>query len=570
MNIFINRKSKIKKFFILFYAVFVIFSSVFIKYSVNVYAASDADSSVDDRNFARMVLTRDLGFGYRVIPHDVDLQDFLDGYSFGIGGRWQRYCVEELGANEDDIKKFTPIYQYTIDNPLLYTGEIIINGIAYSYDTLINGFCKWDAENFKLENKETKDFEDLSDDDLFAIAGAFLNGLPYYIMPTNETIYDTKVRKYDFGNYDKGKLLKIVCGFDGDTQAQSNPWSSAFSDFRNKTTQKRVKGLYFCFEHGTMYCDNGYFFYLNTHEFGFAFDRGKLLGDVNTDDVKDYKTVYASKESIDKGGFQNNANVTNNCVTKNEVINNAFNTENYHEGDTIRNTDNLYGDEFSLNYNRINDLYYIPIKVDTSNLTEEQKKNCPCEIVSLPQGDFLMLPITQDAYHMPDFNILKQLTDNNYCTQQDFTNQFRSIMNYTVINKDGDVYNYNNETVSKDTYYNEVNEYNKNNYIPNGTNITKIFPFCLPFDISRLLTPFNAEPVTPKFVVNFASFNSNIKFNDASSGSADVSSGSSGGGSMDINFDTLKIDELAKLLRTGEIILFTISLAIWFFRTVSK
>lgn len=590
MNIFIHRKSKIKKFLVFFYAVFVIFSSVFMKYSVNVYAASNDDSpvgdyitnSIGDSNFARMVLYRDMAHGYSVNTHDLDYQNFLDGYSSGIGVRFQRYCVEELGFNEDDVKKLTQIIKNSIDTsggggshsfgtPYIDIPSMASNGTLfgtlYTYDKLIEGFCKWDADNFKLENKKTKDFENLSGDNLYDIACVFLNGLPIYIKNKIKTITDTKVQKFDFSKENTGKLLKIVCNFVSDTEAFSN-YGIHLDYWRNKNTHEILKAsLDFCFQNGTVYVRD---FDFNTHEYVLYWNRDVKLGDVNTDDVKNYNTVYASQTAINNAGIQNNTNVTNNCLIKNETINNIFNTENYHEGDTLINTDNLYGDEFSLNYNRIDGLNYIPIKVDTSNLTDEEKENCPCEIVSLPQGDFLMLPITQDGYHMPDLNILTQLTNNNYCTQQDFINQFTRIMNYTVINKDGDVYNFNGDTVTINQYETEINNYNKENYIPNGTSITKIFPFCLPFDISKLISPFNAEPVTPKFVVNFSTFNSNIKFNDASSDSGYASSGSTGGGSMDIDFDKLKIDELAKLLRSGEIILFTISLAIWFFKVVSK
>lgn len=555
MNLLINRKSNIIKILSLFCAVFVIFTSVFLKYSVSVYAASDSDSTVgdfinNDINFARMVLYRDMAHGISVNKyHEQDYKNFLDGYSSGIGGRLQRYCVEELGANSDDIKKVTPIYQYTIDNPLI-TGpsEMIIHGIAYTYDKLIDGFAKWDAEHFAIQKNNDINMNDINNDvdNINTLIATWLLSLP-------------AVKEMGYNKY---------------------PWS--FDEVAPINNIKSIDGIiydggkghlyYIPSDHSIGYQGKLYIYFTdknNVHRYAYPSAPGH--GDIKGGKRITWDIQYGNY--VNNGTYDSNyyysVNDNVNLPVAPTIINNIFNTENYHEGDTLVNTDNLYSDEFSLNYNRINGLYYIPIKVDTSKLTEEQKKNCPCEIVSLPQGDYLMLPITQDNYHMPDLFMLNQLVDNGYCTQQDYTNQFRSIMNYTVINKDGDVYNYNNETVSKDTYYNEVNEYNKDNYIPNGTDLTKIFPFCLPFDISRLLTPFNVEPVTPKFVVNFANFNKNIKFSD-SNGSSDSSSGSSGGGSMDIDFDKLKIDELVKLLRTGEILLFTISLAIWFFKEVRK
>ena len=557
MNILIHRKSNIEKFLALSCAVFVIFSSVFLKYSVNVYAASDQDSTVgdfinNDINFARMVLYRDMAHGISVNKyHEQDYKNFLDGYSSGIGGRLQKYCVEELGCDKDDIKKVTPIYQYSIDNPLIVgPSEMILHGIAYTYDKLIDGFCKWDAENFEIQKNN-----DINMNDINNYVDGFNTLLATWLLSLRA------VKEVGYNQY---------------------PWS--FDEVAPINNIKSIDGILYDGGKGYLYYipsspSIGYQGYLyiyftdkkNVHRYAYVYNpygtdikSGKRI----TWDIREGISWNEVNRNHDSSWYySSNDNV--NLPVAPTIINNVFNTVNYHEGDTLHNTDNLYSDEFSLNYNRINGLYYIPIKVDTSKLTEEQKKNCPCEIVSLPQGDFLMLPITNDVYHMPDLFMLNQLVDNGYCTQQDFTNQFRSVMNYTVINKDGDVYNYNNETVSKDTYYNEVNEYNKDNYIPNGTDLTKIFPFCLPFDISRLLMPFNVEPVTPKFVVNFDNFNSNIKFSD-SNGLNYSSSGSTGGGRMDIDFDKLKIDELAKLLRTGEILLFTISLAIWFFKEVRK
>lgn len=570
MNILIHRKSNIIKVLALSCAAFVIFSSVFLKYSVSVYAASDSDSTVgdfinNDINFARMVLYRDMAHGISVNKyHEQDYKNFLDGYSSGIGGRLQRYCVEELGANSDDIKKVTPIYQYTIDNPLIIgPSEIILHGIAYTYDKLIDGFCKWDAENFEMKKNNDIDMADASDSEIIKGLEPAINA--YY---DSFPIHKEEINPYLGGGW---KDFTTKCHCDLSSSGIGSGYGKVVAVvFPPVTSDSKVLKYMYSGYKFTTYC------YILTE------DKDKRIWrfDINKSYVK-FNDPYTTNINLSNDNTSNiycspTVATTNNITNYNSIlpvpptiINNIFNTENYHEGDTLVNTDNLYSDEFSLNYNRINGLYYIPIKVDTSKLTEEQKKNCPCEIVSLPQGDYLMLPITQDVYHMPDLFMLNQLVDNGYCTQQDFTNQYRSIMNYTVINKDGDVYNYNNETVSKDTYYNEVNEYNKNNYIPNGTDLTKIFPFCLPFDISRLLTPFNVEPVTPKFVVNFANFNKNIKFSD-SNGSSDSSSGSSGGGSMDIDFDKLKIDELVKLLRTGEILLFTISLAIWFFKEVKK
>ena len=579
MNIFIHQKSKIKKFLALSCATFIIITSVFLKYSFNVHAASDSDSPVGDyitniignSNFARNVLYRDLAHGFSVNAHDQDYKNFLEGYSNGIGGRFQKYCVDVLGFDEDDVKKVTPIIQYSIDRSgggasHSFGDRIVgapIKGIMYTYERLIEGFCKWDAENFEMQKNNDLNMADASDDDIIKGLEPVINA--YY---DSFPIHQEEINPYLGGGW---KDFHRKCHCDLSNSGIGGTYGKIIAIvFPPVTSDSKVlKYLYSGYKF-TTYC------YILTED-----KNGKIWRhDINYGYVT-YNDPYTTNINLSNDNTSNiycspTVAVSNNITNYNNIlpvpptiINNIFNTQNYHEGDTLHNTDNLYSDEFSLNYNRINGLYYIPIKVDTSKLTEEQKKNCPCEIVSLPQGDYLMLPITQDVYHMPDLNILKQLTDNNYCTQQDFTNQFRSIMNYTVINKDGDVYNYNNETVSKDTYYNEVNEYNKENYIPNGTDLSKIFPFCLPFDISRLLTPFNAEPVTPKFVVNFSNFNSNIKFSD-SNGSSDSSSGSPGGGSMDIDFDKLKIDELAKLLRTGEIVLFTISLAIWFFKEVRK
>lgn len=566
MNIFIHRKSKFIKVLALSCAAFVIFASVFMKYQVSVHAASDSDvvppvgdyitNIIGNSNFARNVLYRDMAHGVSVNAHDQDYKNFLDGYSNGIGGRFQKYCVDVLGFDENDVKKVTPIIQYSIDRSgggasHSFGDRIVgapIKGIMYTYERLIEGFCKWDAENFKIQKNNDINMSDINNDvdNLNTLIATWLLSLParkgYGSLPGTPWSFDevepiNNIKSIDGIIYDGGKGYLYY-----NISLHSIDYTGTlYIYFTDKRNVHRYAYPY------TPYGSN--------IKNGKRITWGINIGNYRKN-VYDSNYYYSTSENV-------------NLPVAPTIINNVFNTVNYHEGDTIRNTDNLYSDEFSLNYNRINGLYYIPIKVDTSKLTEEQKKNCPCEIVSLPQGDYLMLPITQDNYHMPDLNILKQLTDNNYCTQQDFTNQFRSIMNYTVINKDGDVYNYNNETVSKDTYYNEVNEYNKENYIPNGTDLTNIFPFCLPFDISRLLTPFNAEAVTPKFVVNFANFNSNIKFSD-SNGSSDSSSGSTGGGSMDIDFDTLKIDELAKLLRTGEIVLFTISLAIWFFKEVKK
>lgn len=81
MNIISQKKILIKKFLVLSYAAFVIFTHVFIKYQVSVYASSDAGSlvgdyitnSIGDSNFARMVLYKDMGFGMSV---QADAQDF--------------------------------------------------------------------------------------------------------------------------------------------------------------------------------------------------------------------------------------------------------------------------------------------------------------------------------------------------------------------------------------------------------------------------------------------------------------------------------------------------------------
>lgn len=579
MNIFIHRKSKIKKLLIIFYASFVIFTSVFMKYPVFVHASSDEDSPVGDyitniignSNFARSVLYRDMAHGFSVNTHGQDYNNFIDGYSNGIGGRFQKYCVDVLGFDENDVKMVTPIIQYSIDRSgggasHSFGDRIVgapIKGIMYTYERLIEGFCKWDAEQYAMQKNNDINMSDASDSEIIKGLESAINA--YY---DSFPIKRQYINPYLGGGY-KELTQKCHCDLSGSGIGGSYGKIVAIV-FPPVTSNSKVERSYDGYWTISPNC------YILTED---------NVGRIWRFDIKRNYVIsnnpYTSKINLSNDNTSNiycspTVATTNNITNYNNIlpvpptiINNIFNTVNYNEGDTLRNTDNLYSDEFSLNYNRINGLYYIPIKVDTSKLTDEQKKNCPCEIVSLPQGDYLMMPITQDIYHLPDLNILKQLTDNNYCTQQDFTNQFRSIMNYTVINKDGDVYNYNNETVSKDTYYNEVNEYNKENYIPNGTDLTKIFPFCLPFDISRLLTPFNAEPVTPKFVVNFSNFNSNFKFSD-SSGSSDTRSGSTGGGCMDINFDTLKIDELAKLLRTGEIVLFTISLAIWFFKAVTK
>lgn len=583
MNIFILRKSKIKKVLVFFFAAFVIFTSVFMKYQVSVYAASNVVLPVGDyitniignSNFARNVLYRDMAHGVSVNTHNQNYQNFLEGYSNGIGGRFQKYCVDVLGFDEDDVKKVTPIIQYSIDRSgggasHSFGDRIVgapIKGIMYTYKRLIEGFCKWDAENFEMQKNNDINLSDDSGSEIVrgleSAINAYYDSFPVHQEEKNPYLgggwkdFHTKCH-CDLsssgieGSY--GKLVAIVFPpVNSDSKVLKTFYGQEYkyTDYCYILTKDNVVA-------GRIWRHNINKGYVRSD---YAYTTSIDLSNDNTSNIYCSPTFAAT---------YNITNYNNILPVPPTIINNIFNTENYNEGDTLHNTDNLYSDEFSLNYNRINGLYYIPIKVDISNLTDEKKKNCPCEIVSLPQGVYLMLPITQDVYHMPDLNILKQLTDNNYCTQQDFTNQFRSIMNYTVINKDGDVYNYKNETVSKDTYYNEVNEYNKENYIPNGTDLTKIFPFCLPFDISRLLTPFNAEPVTPKFVVNFANFNSNIKFHDNSSSSADVSSGSAGGGNMAIDFDTLKIDELAKLLRTGEIVLFTISLAIWFFKAVLK
>lgn len=560
MNIISQNKILIKKFLVLSYAALVIFTSIFMKYSVNIYAASDVvpsvgdyiKNSVGDSNFARMVLYKDMGFGFSVQADSQDFQNFLDGYSSGIGGRFQKYCVDVLGFDDATVKKVTPLIRGLFDeNMMTQDKSVVFKGAMYGVNDLIDGFDKWDAEQYKIQKNNDINMSDFNNDvdNLNTLIATWLLSLParkgYGSLPGTPWSFDevepiNNIKSIDGIIYDGGKGFLYY-----NISLHSIDYTGTlYIYFTDKRNVHRYAYPY------TPYGSN--------IKNGKRITWGINIGNYNNlgKNVYDSNYYYSTSENV-------------NLPVAPTIINNVFNTVNYHEGDTIRNTDNLYNDAFSYNFNRINDLNYIPIKVDINKLTDEQKKNCPCEIVSLAQGNFLMLPITQDNYHMPDLNILKQLTDNNYCTQQDFTNQFRAIMNYTVMNGDGDVYNYNGDLVTIEQYQTEINNYNKENYIPNGTDITKIFPFCLPFDISRLLTPFNAEAVTPKFVVNFANFNSNIKFSD-SNGSSDSSSGSTGGGSMDIDFDKLKIDELAKLLRTGEIVLFTISLAIWFFKAVSK
>ena len=182
MNIFIHRISKFQKVLALFCAAFIIFSSVFLKYSVNVHAASDSDSPVGDyitniignSNFARNVLYRDMAHGVSVNAHDQDYKNFLEGYSNGIGGRFQKYCVDVLGFDEDDVKKVTPIIQYSIDRSgggasHSFGDRIVgapIKGIMYTYERLIEGFCKWDAENFEMKKNNYINMADATDSEI--------------------------------------------------------------------------------------------------------------------------------------------------------------------------------------------------------------------------------------------------------------------------------------------------------------------------------------------------------------------------------------------------------------------
>lgn len=536
-----------------------------------------------ENDFTQKVLLLNTGMGMQA-KHELSTQNLMKGYPRGIIGRFIKYEDEEKGRDILATNMFARwlAYQGKIDvdyedvniqqNTTGEYGNIDINNI--DYDTLtfpemkdfssdLMDFCIYDAEHWEEHDVESKAFNELntsSQKEFLQCAFNYYSSIPSYFGSPSYEKKSWEVLAWsneNIENFSEKFPQKIIGYIAKPIDLDYFLYSGASQGFTHSSSNI---GFYAIGEDGTLYSSNIKF--MGNSKIGVdAF--------VRTSQKKFDESDFLNSGAIIYGGTDLKK-LAPALWEQNQIVSDVpYDTKTYSELFNVDddcylvNYDNKTSPVFNINENRLKNVSNLPVPITRENpLTKEEISKLKYPVVTLPQGQVVEVPVVNNNnIFMPDYNVIYNCIINNFFTSNQWTNFFNTFMGYVAVNKNTNNVQYiENNTTNINEYDNT--EYTKKTYIPNTVKLENLFPFCLPFDVYNLIALLNTKAETPSFTISTPYL---LTDNGLTSG-YNLQTGDET--KTELKFD--KFDTLALILRTMILIIWSVILALFFFKELRK